>query len=307
MSLVTLLESYQPEGDGIGAYSDCQNAIFRQVPEADLRQTLNNPGALQDSLNRCVKLLAEHKINPACNIFQVFLGNNHTIQGVIADCGFRKALFDEKAVISADCVDCYKVQILPLTFASLMQLHVLLKYIKLPRDNFCKSMIETREEVPNPYKGYIFCQSEDEANVCADLLRQALEQAEIKDIGFGLSHGCSEFSLAFPKFKYASDGSHRTFERPPEWDRIEAERKATYQGMQYVRPSFQTPGISIRDLLCFRSWYQYARTIGDETCDAFAFLDSGIELEPLATYAKQQAPARQAELAALRERFSTAA
>lgn len=307
VSLITLLESYQPKRDGFGAYTDCQNQIFQQIPEADLRQMHATPGALENALNRCVSLLAEYNINPPCNIYQTFHGRNHYINGVVADCGLRKSLFGQKSVISVDCMDCYKVQILPLTFASLMQLYLLLKYIELPRDNLRKCMIEVREAVQSPYKGYIYCESEDEANACADLFGKALEQAEIKDIGFVLTHGCSEFSLAFPKFKYAADGSHREFERPSDWDQIETAHKTTHKGQQFVRPSFHTPGISIRDLLCFRAWYQYARTIGDDTCEAFAFLDSGLELERLVTRVKPQAQARQAELAALRERFSAAA
>ena len=67
-------------------------------------------------------------------------------------------------------------------------------------------MVEIREEVPFPYKGYVYCQSEAEAKHCLEMTERALRSSGVSNVIIGLSHGCSEYGLRYPEWKY-SNGS----------------------------------------------------------------------------------------------------
>ncbi len=306
--MVTLLESYQPQTSGVGAYSDCQRLLFELDLSLGPKRDLSKAEPLREALSSAAKLLDDHSINPSLNVYQAFIGKMHYINGVYSDCAQRLALFNKESVISKLCTDCYKVQVLPLNFMALLQTHFVLRHLELPRDNFRKSMIELRKAVPNAYKGYIYCQSEEEATHCRGVLMDAFAAAGVTDIVCALSHGCSEYGLTYPGFKFSADGAHRDFERPPQWDRREAQFAASYKApQQYPRHDYNMPGLSIRDILCFRAWYQYARLIGDSSCEEFAFLETGAVLPGLIKSAEEQVVQRQSELAALRARASQAA
>ena len=71
-------------------------------------------------------------------------------------------------------------------------------------------MVELREYVKFPYKGYIFCDSEEMAQKELAKLQNILETTGVSAIS-KVSHGCSEFGYEYPEFKYSEGGEHQKF------------------------------------------------------------------------------------------------
>ena len=232
-------------------------------------------------------------------IAQLFAGRYFTIHGTPSYCFLRLELFDKKGVISRLCHNCFTVQILPLDVVALVQIYFAIRGMDLPWDNYRKCMVELREDVAYPYKGYIFCESVDEAKECLTRLRQTLSTYQISNVYCGISHGCSEYGLKYPKFKFSEDGSHQSFERPVSWDQTEAEFFSEAPIPQSFHKDFNHKGVTLRDVIAFRTWVDYAEIIGDHSCKTFRDTTNGDKPEPFATRIKNQSRQRRAQMADL--------
>ena len=300
-TLLTVLESYVPDAPKIGNYTNCQRQLAGQVTEEDMSVFALPADALAERLAQWQAVLDAHQIKANCAVQQAFRGDCKFISPKGATCDLRMSLFDAEGVIPEFCVSCYKVQILTHDVIALIRLHFIMRHMELPKDNYRKCMIELRQDVPNPYKGYIYCTSEEEADLCLNTMQAAIASAGITGIECRLSHGCSEYSLKYPEFKYSEDGSHKSFARPEGWDRKEAQFFAANRDAGAVRTDYNNHGMSVRDLLCFRTWLEYAELIGDTTCELF---DASLRTtgdEAFAAQVKAQAEQRQREWVKLNE------
>ena len=215
--LLTILNLHTPVRQGLGPYTDCQLLLPCDFYEETSLEEQLNPSQMSDQYRRQQRLLNSMRVNPPVAVTQLFVGKVFTIHGTQTNCELRMKLFNEKSVISKLCHDCFKVQILPLNVVALMQVYLILRRMNLPRGNYRKCMVELREDVAYPYKGYIFCESEDEAKECLEKLRLILDRHSISKAYCGISHGCSEYGLKFPEFKFSKNGSHRSFGSPASW------------------------------------------------------------------------------------------
>ena len=220
--LVGILDYYIPCKQGIGAFTDCQREIAAQYQKFSWATDLLNHEKMALHYKEWLTCLNSMNVRPQASEAQLFMGKFHYVHGEIALCNLRLSLFKKEGVIPRICYDCYKVQILPQNLTVLIQVYSILRELKLPRDNLRKCMIELREDIQYPYKGYIFCESEDEVKLCLKEFRQALQKFGVSGVLSGISHGCSEYSLKYPGFKYSDDGAHRSFDRPESWDRSES-------------------------------------------------------------------------------------
>lgn len=168
-------------------------------------------------------------------------------------------------------------------------------------------MIELREGIPHPYKAYIFCQSEDEADICLKKLTHLFESFGISNLHCGISHGCSEFGAKYPAFKYSNDGAHRSFERPASWDRLEAEFWSVTPKPAMPRKGLRKPGISIQDILGYRTWIDYAEGIGDDSWRLFRDSPSTNKPKVFVERLKKQAQIRNAQLKEIQKRVLSTA
>jgi hypothetical protein len=201
--LVETLDWHLPNKGGLGAYTDCQQMLSARFQEDTWINDVLNPSKVAEHYKQWQALLDSMYVKPKIPIAQLFSGGLLTIHGMSAYCKLRLSLFKIEGVISRICHDCFKVQILPLDLMALIQVYFILRGLKLPRDNTRKCMIELREKIPNPYKGYIYCESEEEAHFCLEELQQTLRAMRVSNVHCGISHGCSEYGLKYPKFKYS--------------------------------------------------------------------------------------------------------
>lgn len=302
--IIKILDYYIPSKQDIGAITNCQQEIAAQYQSISWATDLLNPEKMAQHYNEWQTHLNSMNVRPQICETQLFMGKFHYIHGEAALCNLRLSLFKEEGVISRICHDCYKVQILPQNLAAFIQIYCVMRELKLPRNNSRKCMIELREDVQYPYKGYIYCESEDEAKFCLKEFRQALQKFGVSGVLSGISHGCSEHSLKYPDFKYSNDGAHRSFDRPNSWDQSESRFYSRVKIMRRDKVDFDKKYISIRDIFGFRTWVKYAWLIGDDSCEIFLGKQAINLPEHFTTRVKNQAELRNKQMDELRNRLS---
>jgi len=305
--LLRILDYHLPSEPGLGSYSDCQHVLAAQYGDGAPTDDLLDAAKAAGHYREWSSILASMAVDPKIAVTQLFAGQFHSILGKPAHCSLHKTLFQTEGVISRFCLDCYKVQILPLDLKALVQTYVVLRGLELPRDNSRKCMIELRENVPYPYKAYIYCESEQEAELCRKILRQALESSQVENVYCGISHGCSEFGIRYPEYKYSEDGSHRNFQRPMSWNRTEAEFFSRHLPAQRPRKDYNHRNVTLSDVIALRTWIDYAELIGDETWKQFGDHSRPDKPEPFATRAARQSELRQGKRQELAEKIASAA
>lgn len=262
--LVTLLDQTGPRSESIGAFGAAQAKISASLPpdwQSEFLNTDRNAAAYGHWLN----ILKTAQIGQAVPIGQVFSGQVMTIKGQPAYCGEKLKFFKETSVIPRLCHDCYKVQILPENLEAMFQTYFLLLTLDLPSDNARKCMIELRDDIKFPYKAYVYCESLAEAKTCLAVFQRAQVGAGMTGVQSKISHGCSEYGMKYPAFKYTEGEDQAEFKPPAEWQKIEQ----TYFNRLNLSPpqtlSNTKPLVSLRDVFAFRTWAKYAQLIGDET------------------------------------------
>lgn len=300
--LVELLEAHRPGIFLSGRYTDCQRVLSGSFQETNWVDELFEPTMLAERYRGWQELLDGRALVANLPITQLFMGQFHRIKRQYTNCNARLELFKEQGVISRLCHDCYKVQILPVDLVGLMQTYFVLRKLDLPNDNARKCMIELRVPVIYPYKGYIYSETEEEVEDCLARFRELLKELGLSNIFSGISHGCSEYGLEFPEFKYSADGAHRSFERPADWDRREADFWAGRGDLSPLRTDNNHEGMSLRDVMGLRCWIDYAQMIGDESWRVFRDRPRNIGVPQFVERVRKQAARRHAEMQELRQR-----
>ena len=304
--LCQILDYYVPDSGITGAYTACQQKLAQETLSEKAIEGLLTGEMLVEKYKQWKQLFVTNGLNPELAVIQLTRGDLHTVSGVSARCGKRLKMFAQTEVISKVCHDCYKVQVLTSSVLELMKVHFIFKLIQLPRNNTRKCMVELRENVSNPYKAYIYCQSEEEVEHCRQSFEDCARAFGLSATTTKIAHGCSEYGLKYPKFSYAPDGSHRSFKRPAEWDRKEAEFFLNHQQSDGVqRAGVHTKFMALLEILMLRTWIRYANFIGDEAAQPFEEKESRPEQTgPFLQLIKQQASLRRSELAELKQTAS---
>jgi len=305
--LLRVLDYYTPSKSGLGVFSDCQREIVARYQENFWVNDLLDIDKAAQHYHYWNSLLDSKDLHPPVLVTQLFAGQILKIHGEQTNCVLRMSLFGKDGVISRFCDDCFKVQILAEDLTSLIQTYFVLRGLELPRDNTRKCMVELRDDVPYPYKGYIFCESEEEVIYCLEAFSNALQSFGISNVHCGISHGCSEYGLKYPEYKYSSDGAHNSFVRSDSWDRLEADFFKENKLQEHYKDHHNKQGITINDVLGFRAWIKYAEIIGDDSCKKFLGGPTVTLPEHFTVQAEKLADKRKSQMKELRERLSAKA
>lgn len=301
-NLLMLLDCQSPRTDGNGQYSRCQRALAASVHYSELTGAELTQQRLIEILKGWWQLSDEFNVNKCVAIAQAVVGKKMEINDVSTRCADHLTFFKEKNAINKICFSCFKVQILTQDFLSLIRLYFIMSKMELPRDNARKCMIELREEFAYPYKGYIYCESEEEAIEIMHQLKSEMLEFGLNGVYCAISHGCSEYGLAYPKFKYSTDGAHRSFDQPDEWEKLETESITIARKSDIERFHFNSSDLTLRDVICFETWLTYAEIIGDPSCLYFSSVTLSRKPDAFIKRVKNQAVARKAQLDELQKR-----
>ena len=127
-------------------------------------------------------------------------------------------------------------------------------------------MIEIRKEIKGNYKGYIYCNGVNEAEIIMEDIQNKLINQKIVDFKITIKHGCSEFYVPYPQFEKVSFNNEEVMKYKEEWtdkedyidslepQRLKIDKKIYFQSLN---------GINLSDILVINNWIDYAETIGD--------------------------------------------
>lgn len=299
--LLLMLDCRVPKTSGTGPYSRCQSALSSQLQITKVNDNHLDADFLIASINECREIISQFEINRKVAAQQIFAGTRLKIKEQPVYCGKFLDFFEKTQIICGVCYGCYKVQIAPSSLIDLVRLSMIMKTIELDRDNTRKCMIEMREGIDKPYKGYIYCESESEAIDCLEVLRKSLERFGLAHITSGISHGCSEYGMKYPEFKFSDDGTHRSQKQPHEWRKIEEDYFSEPFSEKGQILNFNTHEITLRDVICYETWIKYSEIIGDDTHKLFPAVPTDGKQKGFINRAEKQALDRQAQLVELRK------
>jgi len=172
-------------------------------------------------------------------------------------------LFNNHKVIPKYCFSCFKVQVDLKDVLDLIKLHILFDNFNLAKRNIRKCMIELRPEISGNYKGYIYCDSLDEARDIQSKLNKLLRVNINENITSSVKRGCSEFSIEYPKYKNL-DTDVMIYNE--EWINFEKLIDQKHPDLTfYNKKQLPIKGISLSDMLIMRNWLYFAKMIGDES------------------------------------------
>ena len=137
--------------------------------------------------------------------------------------------------------------------------------IELPNDNTRKCMVEARPEVSGSYKGFVYCQSLNEAREILDYFKGVVGEYISNKIPLSIKRGCSEFSLAYPDYDTLGKDDATPMEYKTEWREHETYTDQNLVGdlEPYAYDSYNHQGFELVDVLAMRDWIAYAAAIGD--------------------------------------------
>ena len=153
----------------------------------------------------------------------------------------------------------------PRTVVELIKLMIVLDSIKLPNDKTRKCMVEIRPKISGAYKGYIYCQGDDEGREILNMVREVVTKKISAKVPVTLKRGCSEYALAYPEFVQKDENGKSVMSYREEWREQEdyTDKNLVKHIYAPILDSYNHPGLTLRDTLVLHNWLAYAATIGD--------------------------------------------
>ena len=130
-------------------------------------------------------------------------------------------------------------------------------------------MIELRPNISGFYKGLIYCNGLNQAEVVKSSLDASLKETfGAKTISI-IKRGCSEYPLKFPSYGEISKNQKKIMSFPKEWTLIE---KRLDQD-ELIKPKnniiASLPMFCLSDFYIIQKWIDYAKGIGDQSIESF--------------------------------------
>ena len=117
------------------------------------------------------------------------------------NCSRHFKVFKEFQVIPKYCFSCYKIQISVNNVYDLIKLFFLFNSNYLVNNNVRKCMVETRVNVQENFKGFIYCRNLKEAEEILKNSKNKLVESKIDYKKIEIKHGCTEYYEKYPSFK----------------------------------------------------------------------------------------------------------
>ncbi len=179
------------------------------------------------------------------------------------NCDRHFIVFNKFKVIPKFCFSCFKVTIELQNVTDLIKLYLIFENISLKRNNIRKCMIESRTDVKGNYKGFIYCNSLEEAKTIQTQLKTLIEKNISRNFVPEIKRGCSEFGIKYPKYK---DYKHDPMEYEQDWSKFENTVDKKFPKFLSNKKDKETSkGINLGDILIIKNWLLFAKLIGDDS------------------------------------------
>ncbi len=196
--------------------------------------------------------------NMIYNKTEIFRRNTENL-----NCSRHFRVFNKFGVIPKYCFSCYKVQISTKNVSSLIKLFFLFNSSYIENNNVRKCMVETRNNVKENFKGFIYCRSLDEAKKILEITETKLVQYEIDYKKIEIKHGCTEYYEKHPNFKKINYNGEQEMSYDKSWQKHEkfVDDNSPPVSERVINPTMNK--INLSDLLIIKNWLNYAELIGD--------------------------------------------
>ena len=202
--------------------------------------------------------LGKEEFNIIFNKTEIFRRNTENL-----NCSRHFKVFNRFSVIPEYCFSCYKVQISTKNVSSLIKLFFLFNSSYLENNNVRKCMVETRNNVKENYKGFIYCRGLDEAKKIIEITEARLIENEIDYKKIEIKHGCTEYYEKYPNFKKINYNSEQEISYNKSWKKYEKfiDDNSPPISERVINPTINN--INLSDVLIIKNWLNYAELIGD--------------------------------------------
>jgi tetratricopeptide (TPR) repeat protein len=260
-ALINLLNHYMPNFETDSPYVKAQKSLRQITMEYSSTPMIADENVRQ-LYQKCLRILILHKLDLNTGESQLFRGRVSTHK----NCPRHKIIFNKFNIIPEYCFGCYKVSLEPRTVMELFKLFLVFDKLKLPNNNERKCIVESRPEMSGTYKGFIYCDSLDEAKKILNIVQPIVDESISKGIPIFVKRGCSEFQAAYPSYGLITGNKFQQMTYNEEWRKHEA-----YVDKKLAKPANDNPngftfdhsGFTLLDILVMGKWLAYAAKIGD--------------------------------------------
>ena len=204
--------------------------------------------------------LSKEEHNIIYNKTEIFRRNNENL-----NCARHFKVFNKFSVIPEYCFSCYKVQISTKNVSSLIKLFFIFNSNYLENNNVRKCMVETRSNVKENFKGFIYCRGLEDAKKVLKISEKKLIENEIDYKNIVIKHGCTEYYEKHPNFKKINYHGEQEMFYDKSWEKYEKfiDDNSPPVSERVINPTINN--INLSDILIIRNWLDYAQIVGDNS------------------------------------------
>ena len=259
-NLIHLLNYFNPKNSDDNSIVKANFLIKKIKTDISILEHISDL-SLFEYLTKCNQILKKNIKN-----LSFFDSQIHRRNGYDLNCNRHHKAFNKFNIIPKYCFSCFKIQIELTTVSNLIRLFFIFDQLRLPKDNIRKCFIELRPGIPGTYKGLIYCSSIEEAESVFEIVKPYMQKLMLDNFDIKIKRGCTEFDLAFPGYKEASDLNKIVYDK--EWTKkeklIDHEiSNGSKKGKKVFNRSLS--GTCLGDILIINNWLNYAKLINDES------------------------------------------
>ena len=173
------------------------------------------------------------------------------------NCGVSTMIFEMFKFVPSECMNCWKVVVLPRTVEELFKLYEAQLDIAVPNNWYCKCGIDVRPWTPHNYGGYFYNLGFPQGLKRYNQVRKMVDERISPDVPVVLKRYCTEFELEC--------GPTKQYKRPPG---CESTEKLVYQSIDLRKFKYMHQPQYLKDSIKLK-WLRRAWKIGDMTCKQF--------------------------------------
>ena len=204
------------------------------------------------------KIIDKNFKNLTSSQTQIYRRNNENL-----NCDRHFRVFNNFKTIPKYCFSCFKVTIGIDSVLNLIKLYLIFDNINLENNNIRKCMVESRPDVKGLYKGFIYCQSLEEAKKIRKKVDKFIKKNIKSEISIEIKRGCTEFGVKYPKYKNLENQIMNYDHNWLKFENIVDKKFPKFTVHTKIRESKK--GLNLRDILIIKNWLYLAKLIGDQS------------------------------------------